>query len=182
MEAPCFKVTMAWKHNCEASSSKQTHQPHYYHLFLYKLKKTKKKKKRTFCFLFPLVPSKTVGSVTQILMGMYIIPMILPPRVSVHHHFSAKTGNIRTTTRRCHDAMSSAAGVVVIYLSSCNKRNTENKGMKRAKSNHQLWCFTWHSSYASLASPSAGFSFARPLPEMLRRPSKVPVPSSSHLQ
>lgn len=25
MEAPCFKVTMAWKHNCEASSSKQTH-------------------------------------------------------------------------------------------------------------------------------------------------------------
>lgn len=124
MEAPCFKVTMAWKHNCEASSSKQTH-----HTII---TSSYTKKKRTFHFLFPLVPNKTVGLITQMLKGTDI-PMILHPCVSVHHNFSAKTGNIRATTRRCHDAMASAAWVVVIYLSSCSNRKSGNKAMKRKK-------------------------------------------------
>lgn len=101
------------------------------------------KKKKTFHFLFPLVPNKTVGLITQILKGMYIIPMILPPCVSVHHQFSAKTGNIRATTRRCHDAVSSTAWVIVIYLSSWNKRNTGKKAMKRKKSSAVILYLTF---------------------------------------
>lgn len=133
MEAPCFKVTMAWKHNCEASSSKQTHHTIITSFYTKKkIKRKKKKKRKTFRFLFLLVPNKTVGSITQLLKGMDIIPMILHPCVSVHHHFSAKTGNIRAPTGRCHDAMASTTWVVVINLSSCN-RKWGNKAMKGIK-------------------------------------------------
>lgn len=83
-----------------------------------------------------------MGLITQILKGMDIIPMIFPPCVSVHH-FSAKTGNIGATTRRCHDAVSSTAWVIVIYLSSCNKRNTGKKAMKRKKSSAVILYLTF---------------------------------------
>lgn len=174
MEAPCFKVTMAWKHNCEASSSKQTH-----HTII---TSSYTKKRKTFRFLFPLVPNKTVGSITQILKGTDIIPMILHPCVSVHHHFSAKTGNIRATTRRCHDAVAGTAWVIVIYLSSCSKRKLGNKAMKRKKPSVAR-CYLASSSYVPLTSPSAHFSCARLLTEALNRPSRhISVPGSSCLQ
>lgn len=175
MEAPCFNVTMAWKHNCEASSSKQTH-----HTII---TSSYTKKRKTFRFLFPLVPNKTVGSITQILKGTGIIPTILlHPRVSVHHGFSAKTGNIRATTRRGHNAVPSTAGVVVIYLSSCNNRKSGNKAIKRNKPSAGR-LYLPGSSYASLTPPSAGgFSWAWPLTEVLNRPSRhISVPSSSCL-
>lgn len=74
-----------------------------------------------------------MGSITQILKGTDIIPMILHPCVSVHHHFSAKTGNIRATTRRCHDAVAGTAWVIVIYLSSCSKRKIRKHSYEKEK-------------------------------------------------